>query len=275
MFKILKKIILNVLKFWNIPKKIVKKIIYFQNKKNFKNKNFENEQKNFFSAVNLDREGGLIKLNRFKQDFPSFNNEMSSEHDILFASLSLKINTETNEILEIGTFNGKNAFLLSKLFDKGKIVTIDLPKDDLTFQSIYDSRKDDFYNFINERDKILNQKNISFLEKNSIQLINEKRKFDVIWVDGAHNYPTVAIDIINSINLLKPNGLLICDDIITKKDIHKESIYSSIASLDTLKILHNQKIISLNLIYKKIDLVSLCNPDDQNYLRKISISKKL
>ena len=52
---------------------------------------------------------------------------MSSEHEIIFSSLSAA-NNNINNILEIGTDNGKNAFLLSKLFPLANITTIDLEK---------------------------------------------------------------------------------------------------------------------------------------------------
>ena len=255
-----------------IQKKINKKIIYFKNKKAFNKENFEKIQNNLFLIIGLDRTEGLKRLKKFNQDFPLVNNELSAEQDILFSSL--KRNLENTEILEIGTYNGKNAFLLSKLFCKAKIYTIDLPKEDPDFKNTY-SRKNDFNVFVNDRDKILNQENIFFSETNSLKLINKKKMYDLIWVDGAHNNPTVTIDIINSIKLLKPNGLLICDDVITKDSFHKESVYSSIASLEVLEILNKEKIITLDFIYKKIDFKSLCNPNNINYERKVTVSKKI
>ena len=45
---------------------------------------------------------------------------MSSEHEVFFSSLSLNKSNSINEILEIGTFDGFNALLLSKLFKKKK-----------------------------------------------------------------------------------------------------------------------------------------------------------
>ena len=36
---------------------------------------------------------------------------------------------------------------------------------------------------------------------NSLELINHERTYDLIWIDGAHGYPMVCIDIINSLRL--------------------------------------------------------------------------
>jgi predicted O-methyltransferase YrrM len=44
------------------------------------------------------------------------------------------------------------------------------------------------------------------------KLINEGKKYDVIYVDGSHEYKEVLEDCINSWFLLKPKGLLILDD---------------------------------------------------------------
>ena len=51
-----------------------------------------------------------------------------------------------------------------------------------------------------ERDKTLNiSRNIQFKKMNSLELCNSDKSYDLIWVDGAHGYPNVTIDISNSI----------------------------------------------------------------------------
>ena len=46
---------------------------------------------------------------------------------------------------------------------------------------------------------IAKNKNINFKKMNSVKLIACKKKYDLIWIDGAHGYPVVCIDIINSL----------------------------------------------------------------------------
>ena len=41
---------------------------------------------------------------------------MSSEHEIIFSSLSAANNNNINNILEIGTYNGKNVFFYLNYF---------------------------------------------------------------------------------------------------------------------------------------------------------------
>ena len=43
---------------------------------------------------------------------------------------------------------------------------------------------------------------------NSVNLLNHKKSYDLIWIDGAHGYPVVCIDIINAITkLIRDGGL--------------------------------------------------------------------
>ena len=75
-----------------------------------------------------------------------------------------------------------------------------------------------------EKNKLLNKKRnqllsrsklISFIEMNSMNLCNfEEDTYDLIWIDGAHGYPVVACDIINSYRLLDNNGIAMIDDVV-------------------------------------------------------------
>ena len=62
--------------------------------------------------------------------------------------------------LEIGTFDGANAFLLSKLFEKSKIETIDLDKNSEDFKNIYNRKLFEFMKI--ETNYYLKSKNINF-----------------------------------------------------------------------------------------------------------------
>ena len=127
---------------------------------------------------------------------------MSSEHEVIFSSLSLSKKSFT-DILEIGTFDGFNSLLLSNLFPNSNIDTIDLPEIDNKFTNFY-NRKNNISKFIQDRNIILSKnKNINFSALNSLKLLNFKKKYDLIWIDGAHGYPVVCIDIINSLHILK------------------------------------------------------------------------
>ena len=41
----------------------------------------------------------------------------------------------------------------------------------------------------------------------------KSKKYDLIWIDGAHGYPFITADIINSLKILNHSGIILCDDI--------------------------------------------------------------
>lgn len=226
----------------------------------------ELEQTDFFHKLGLDREAALIKLNQIKKQNSFLNRNMSSEHEVLFSAISIKYKTNFKNILEIGTYDGVNSFLLSSLFENAKILTLDLPSTDQEFKETY-NRKKYFDNFVLKRNEIISKKkNIDFKELNSVELINHDNKFDLIWIDGAHGYPVVSIDIINSLRLINDQGIIMCDDVFMVKPKKQDPTYRSIASYETLKILHKQNLINLNFIYKRLDALSNCDPNLRKYV---------
>ena len=198
---------------------------------------------------------------------------MSSEHEVFFSSLSLNKNREINDILEIGTFDGFNALLLSKLFTKTNIVTIDLPENSEDFVNFYD-RKKKIDKFIEDRNNILSEnKNIQFFSLNSLGLLNHKKKYDLIWIDGAHGYPVVCIDIINALHILNDKGIIVCDDVHKNlNQINSDRMYHSIASYETLKELSKENLIKFELIYKRLDPKNNCIKNERKFLAIVTKS---
>ena len=116
---------------------------------------YERKQNEIFNSLNFDRKESLQKLNDLKKNIHYPIREMSSEHEIIFSAISSK--KKVNKILEIGTFDGWNSYLLSKLFPSSQIVTLDLDEKDRNFSKFY-NRQDKLNDFILERNKILKKK---------------------------------------------------------------------------------------------------------------------
>ncbi len=255
--KIIKKILINLLFFYKIPLKLYFKYNIYISKKNYDQNYFENKQDEIFDSLNLNRTEGINNLNFIKKKFDLYSNAntgMSSEHEVLFSSISIKKKSEILNILEIGTYDGYNSLLLSKLFSKSKIDTIDLNENDADFINYY-NRKDTVKEFVSKRNNHLSQDpKINFYELNSLNLLNHKKKYDLIWIDGAHGYPVVCIDIINSLNLLNNGGIIMCDDIhINLDQSSSDRMHHSIASYETLKELQKQNLLTFELIYKRLN----------------------
>ena len=251
-----KKIFDNLARPHKIPKKVIKKLNYYFSYKKYDQNVFEEEQNKIFENFGLNRQEGIKKLVLIKKDldFKKRDNEMSSEHEIIFSSLSLSKNKSFIDILEIGTFDGFNSLLLSNLFPNSNIDTIDLPENDDDFINFY-KRKNNTSKFITERNIIISKsKNINFVSLNSLKLLNYKKKYDLIWIDGAHGYPIVCIDIINSLHIIKENGLILCDDVYLKlNQNNSDKMYSSIATYETLNELKRQGLINFRLVYKRLN----------------------
>ena len=261
----------KILNFIYKPIRLIIKINSYLKKKKYNKDNFINDQNDIFSKFSLSREDGVKKYNQILSDFNFIKDEMSSEHQIFFSSLSLLKNLKINEILEIGTWDAKNAFLLSKLFKEAKIETIDLKKDHEIFTDFY-NRSNKVDKFVKSRDEIISmEKRISFKEINSLRLYDYNKKYDLIWIDGAHGYPVVCMDIINSLKLINANGIIMCDDVFINR-IKSDKIYQSNASYETLQELKSENIINFELIYKRLDVE---NNYDETKRKFVAIITKL
>ena len=107
--------------------------------------------------------------------FPRYDEDqgMYSEHLIIFAALS-KLSSDLNNILEIGTYDGRTSSILARLFPESNITTIDLKDDDPIFESTY-NREMHLDEFIRTRNILINKhENIRFIQANSLYLTFSK-----------------------------------------------------------------------------------------------------
>lgn len=260
----------NFLQPHKIPKKIFQKLKYIYKFKTYKKESFKKKQEIFFEELGLDRKKGVENLNLIREKFKILPNDMSSEHEVLFSSISLKKNLEIRNILEIGTYDGNNAFLLSKFFPNSNIDTIDLGQKDENFKNYY-NREKKIDEFIESRNKKISSCiNINFIEMNSVKLLNHKKSYDLIWIDGAHGYPVVCIDILNAIKLIRNEGLILCDDVF-KNLKNSDEMYQSIATYETLSLLKSQKLINLSLVFKRLSSKYNCLDEERKF---IAVCKK-
>ena len=250
MKKLVVKIIRNLFYIHKVPQKIFFLIKNYFLLKSYDQDKYLLEQEILFSSIGLNRENGKKRLSQIQNEYPFIIKEMSSEHQTLFASISF--NKKFKKILEIGTYDGTNAFLLSQLFPDSKIITIDLDDEDRSFVNSYEREKT-ASDFCKNRDEVLSKSNnIIFRKTNSLNLSFNNEKFDLIWIDGAHGYPVVTSDIVNSIRLLNTDGIIMCDDIWKSIPRNQDSMYSSIASYETLSHLSDANIIDYSLFFKRL-----------------------
>ena len=151
---------------------------------------------------------------------------------IYFTSLSIH-RPDIKDILEIGTGKGEMTNLFSKLWPDANIITCDLSEDDESYQELAIRKNDkQFFN------KNINQSNVKYINKNSFFLpeILKNKKFDFIFVDGGHDYPAVAWDIMYAYNHCKKDGYVFFHDVNEKKH-------------DVFKVLKNIKKVIPEILY--------------------------
>ena len=207
--------------------------------------------------LNNNRNANIKYLNNVLEllGFKKYNemDGLYSEHLIIFAAIA-KSDYKINNILEIGTHNGKTSSILSKLFPKATITTIDLEDNNPIFKNTY-KRDKNLNLFIKNRNKLISMhKNINFIQMNSLKLSianNNISKQDLIWVDGAHGYPIVSADITNSIKLMNTKSILMCDDI-WKKTKRNDNMYVSNAGYESLLSFEEAKIIKTYFFRKRL-----------------------
>ena len=206
----------------------------------------------------------------FRKNNLNYHEKQLSWHYHIFAALK----KENLKILEIGTYNGEFTRFLSNVYNDSIIYTIDLPENDERFINSYErSELNEREIFLNIRNKNLKNKNIKFIEMDSINLTKkfEEEYFDLIWIDGDHHDPQVSLDIKSSIKLIKKDGIFCCDDIIISPIKEKDN-YISTESHYTLDNLEKEKKIK-NFYFVK--LIRPHNALGRPYTAHISLSKKL
>ena len=199
-------------------------------------------QKKSYSYFKLNKKYGIEKINLLKKKYPGIISPMFSEHSVILSSLSQKYRFKT--ILEIGTYDGRNALLLSKLFKGSKVDTYDLHPKNAFYKKWFKEK--------NVKKKI-KDKSINFIKKDSFYLINIKKKYDLIVIDGDHHNPIFTFDLCNSLRLVKKGGFVLIDD------VHHDISNKSFAIKQTLDILNEKGLLKVRLFYKKIEKTSNLN----------------
>ena len=198
------------------------------------------QERERFNKYGWDEESALLKLNTVLQLIEQDDYEDSvSRHGLLFSAISMC--EKVSSILEIGTYKGESTILLSHIFPQAKILTIDLPSDDVVFQNTYGGSRGTptrLSTYMDTRNRNIDRKNIQAIEGNSFFLPSLCNKsYDLIWVDGGHLFPDVSWDICNAYNSCNVGGHILIDDVFEKGvDLKTDK-----ASSDSRKLLDSLK----------------------------------
>jgi len=140
---------------------------------------------------------------------------------------SYPFNSDCPKILEIGVDKGQSTFPivqnLSSRFSHFLYYGVDVFLRQQTFESIIQ-----FYDVsvvpIDER----STRNVVFAQENSLDWLvknkNNNPKFDIVFLDGDHNYHTVSKELKLLQSLMHPQSIIICDDF-NGRHAFKDSFY--------------------------------------------------
>lgn len=167
-----------------------------------------------------------------------------------FFKINKIINKKIN-YLEIGSFEGRSATFVGTILKKSNLTLVDPfintgdKLDKINFKIIYN-------NFKNNISKLKNI--ISFKKTTSNKFFkNNKKKFDIIYIDGSHYAKDVLNDANNAFKILNKNGLIIFDDFLWK-------YYSKIES--------NPAFAILKFVEKKKTAMKILYVNDQVIIKK-------
>ena len=253
---------LKLQKLLNISQRILDKLKIFKLYFSYDYQEILVKQNSLYHQIGLNREKALETLADIYLNHPELE-VLKSEHHTLFAAMSS--HQKIKSILEIGTYTASFTKLLSILYPDAEITTMDLPDDDPTFKQTYDRNiSNERLRFISERNSLIKScANVNFVQENSLLLINNRDlKFDLIWVDGAHGYPMIAMDIVNSLSCLTKKGLMFIDDVWIDRS-QNDSNYRSIGAFESILALKNAGLIDYALIPKRIEF-----PHGEGHLKK-------
>jgi hypothetical protein len=161
-----------------------------------------------------------------------------NSHWPIFEELIEKINPEV--IIEVGTWLGASALnmckTIKKLNLKTKIYCVDTwmgaeefwtgaahtSERNLKLKNGYPQVYFDFLSNVvkhEAQDIIIPVPNTSFIGSKILKYMQIKA--DLIYIDGSHVYEDVKSDIINYMDILKPNGVMFGDDYLVGEDVAK------------------------------------------------------
>src|SRR5262249_8684448 len=119
-----------------LPKKVRNKLADHRQRADYDERAFTEEQTRHYDRIDLSRANGIAIHRKTVAAAPHLQGGMHSEHSYLLAALSAG-EKRIDRILEIGTFDGRNAAILSRIFPDASITTVDLMDDDPVFTASY------------------------------------------------------------------------------------------------------------------------------------------
>jgi len=199
-------------------------------------------QKKFYNLIESEKNFYEKKYKFKDNDWFSYN--IPVWRWIIKRYLKKKIN-----YLEIGTYEGRSLFYIAENFTNSDLTAVDpyLDYKDINFFK----KKGNISNVYLSFKKNIKKFNIkvNFFKINSSNFFKfNKKKFDLIYIDGSHFYLDVKNDLNESLKIIKKNGIIILDDFFW--NFHKKIEQNPIGGI--LPLIKKNKKIEIILISNQI-----------------------
>jgi hypothetical protein len=208
-----------------------------------------------FSNFFLEKNRAEIMNNKKKLYFEakykfSYNDWFSNNITIWEKSVINKI--YHINYLEIGSFEGRSTVFVGELKNTNSITAIDTwegsdEHNNISFIKVFENFKTNI--------NILNKSNIKFFKTTSNNFFkNNKYVYNLIYIDGSHEYTQVKKDFINSLNCIEKNGYIIYDDFLWffYQDLDKNPITAILECYNKYKKELSVEFLNHQIIFKKI-----------------------
>ncbi len=242
------------------------------------------------------------ELKKLSKDACGKFDKFMFEHGLLLYLIVLKY--RPSNILEIGTGGGYSSLFMMRSIDdfkiSGKIYSIDKYSIDRPYKKTIKKNGEEVSeittvrNFWSKYGPNNWEENIETRSGYSSEVLShaDLPKFDMVFIDGGHDYDTVKHDFYSSIELVSDNFIILFDDYISrpfygvKKFVDKEVspfFNSKIIETDSLKIDSNNTQIHARCLIESKDLkkpLRTIYPDEEikknieNYRRQQKIVNK-
>ena len=212
---------------FSIEKKI--RQIFDINKNDDRNKEIQihkSFKKNLYETNQNPRQNEFLKYIKDKEF--KFDEDWLTYKTNIMLNIFDSFNFKPKNILEIGVNEGFSTIFFQYAFDNFETNVVDI---------FPNNTRKIFEKNINK----INSKKINIFATTSHKfLVNNKKKYDLIFVDGAHGYLDVIVDLFYSYQSLNINGILLMDDYDWKEKSKDRSVRLAINNfLDIVENTYN------------------------------------
>ena len=167
--------------------------------------------KNFLPNYKTKKKSLIIEQEVYDNFTSHKENQKWFCNNLYFLKSNLKNKEDVNNILEIGSYEGRSAIFFLNHFSNSKITCVDTwggsdeqkDLDSKIIEKNFDANLIKYYE-LNRMKKYKMTSNKFFDQNNNM--------FDLIYIDGDHSCDQVYMDINNAWKILNKNGILILDD---------------------------------------------------------------